>query len=78
MENSKDNYYTELCSTITDYNERNNMPLSNVNIREAILQVMREEEEEAITRTNKVTADTFSLKFSPQKESLTQYLRLRG
>ena len=33
MENSKDKYYTELCNTITDYNERNNMQLSNVNIQ---------------------------------------------
>ena len=44
MATSKDKYYTELCNTITDYNDRNNMPLSNVNICESILQVMRKDE----------------------------------
>ena len=32
METSKDKYYMEICNTLTDYNDRNNIPLSNVNI----------------------------------------------
>ena len=47
----------ETCNTLTDYNGRNNTPLANANIREAIRKVM---EEESMTDTNSVTADTFS------------------
>ena len=28
MANSKDKYYTEMCKTLTNYNDRNNIPLS--------------------------------------------------
>ena len=61
MENSKDKYYTELCNTITNYNDCKNTPLSNMNIWEEILQVMREEEEESMRDADNVTDDTFSL-----------------
>ena len=43
--------------TLTDYNDRNNEPLLNDNIREAISKVI---EEESISDTNNVTLDTFS------------------
>ena len=33
MEISRDRYYTEMYKTLTDYNYRNNTPLSNDNIR---------------------------------------------
>ena len=36
METSKDKYYTEMYNTLTDYNDRKNIPLSNAKIREAI------------------------------------------
>ena len=60
-----------MCNTTTNYNNRNNTPLSNVNTREEILQDIREEEdeEEAITDTNNVTADMFRLESSPQREN---------
>ena len=43
---SKENYYTELSNTITNFNDKNNTTLSNVKTQEAILKVMREDEEE--------------------------------
>ena len=43
MATSRDKYYTEMHKTLTDYNERNNEPLSNVKIREAIHKFMEEE-----------------------------------
>ena len=42
-------------NTIRKYNDQNHTPLSNVNIREVIDQVTREEKAEA----NNVTVDTF-------------------
>ena len=36
----------ELSNAITTFNDNNDMPLSNVNIWEAILKVMMEDEEE--------------------------------
>ena len=54
--------------TLTDYNNPNNTPLSNLNIQEAILQATREEEEGVITHANNFTADVFSLVLSPQRE----------
>ena len=43
--------------SLTDYNDRNNMPLSNANIWEAISKVT---EEESIVDANNITADIFS------------------
>ena len=57
MKTSKDKYYMEMCNTLTKYNDRNNTPLSNANILEAICKVM---EEESITDANNVTTNTFS------------------
>ena len=33
MATSKYKYYTEMCNTLTNYNDHNNTPLSNANIR---------------------------------------------
>ena len=57
MSTSKDGYYTEMCNTVTDYNDHNNNSLSNEKIREAISNVM---EEESIVDANNVTVDIFS------------------
>ena len=57
MATSRESYYIEIFNTLTDYNDRNNTPLSNDKIREAIHRVI---EEESIADANKVTADTFS------------------
>ena len=42
MDILKGNYRGVMYDTITKYNDHNHTPLSNVNIREAINQVMRE------------------------------------
>ena len=41
----KEKHYTEMSNTITTLYENNNMPLSNVNIWESILELMIEDEE---------------------------------
>ena len=41
MENANNKHWTEMYDTITNYNDWNNTPLSNVKIREAIVQVTR-------------------------------------
>ena len=66
MATSKDKYYMEMCNTLIDYNERNNIPLSKMKIQEAIRKVM---EEESITDGNNVAADTFSHAFNAQREN---------
>ena len=43
-ENSKEKYYTKLYNTITDFNDHNNTPLSSMDIWEAVLRVMKEDE----------------------------------
>ena len=63
---SRDRYYTELLKTLTDYNDRNNTPLSNANIRKAIRKAIGEE---SILYTNNVTADTCSHKYNIQREN---------
>ena len=56
MATPREKYHTEIYKTLTDYNECNNEPLSNENIREAIHKFM---EEESISDANNVTEDTF-------------------
>ena len=56
METSRDNYYTEMFNTLTDYNDRNNTPLSNLNIWEVIRKVI---EEESIADDNIAAMNTF-------------------
>ena len=43
MATLRDSYYTEIFKTLTDYNDRENTPLSNVKILEAIHKVIEEE-----------------------------------
>ena len=57
VETSKDKYYAEMCNNLTDYNDRNYMQLLKVKIREKIHKVM---EEESVTDSNNLAADTFS------------------
>ena len=60
MLEKKENYYVELSNTIINFNGNRYTKLPNVNIREAILKVMRKYEEESITDANNVTVDAFS------------------
>ena len=53
-------YYMELSNTINIFNDNNNTTLSYVNIWEALLKVIIEDEEESITDYCNVTADAFS------------------
>ena len=46
MATIKDKYYTKMLETLVYYNDRNNAPLSNENIRQAVNRVMVETEEE--------------------------------
>ena len=69
MGNSKGKYYTELYNTITNINNHNNTPLSSANIQEAVLEVMREDEEESITDAKNFTTYTSSLASSTQREN---------
>ena len=66
---SMEKYYMELSNTIKNFNEWNNTPLSNVNIQESILRVMREDEEVAITDAKNVNADKFSHASSSKREN---------
>ena len=56
MENSKGKYWSEMYDTVTDYNDRNHTSFSNAKIREAINQVILEEQAEV----NSLTVDMFS------------------
>ena len=47
MTNAKKKYWGEMYDTIIKYNDKHHTQLSNVNIRSAIDQVMREEEVKA-------------------------------
>ena len=53
----RDIYYTEMYKTLTDYNDHNNIPLSNDNIWEEIHKIV---EEESISYSNNITAGTCS------------------
>ena len=64
MENSRDKYYTEIYKTLDNYNDLNDAPLSNDNIREAIHKVIEEESD-----ANNVTVDTFSHTSNTQREN---------
>ena len=70
MLEKKEKYYTEMSNTITTFNEKNDAPLFNANIREAIVIFMMEDEEESITDANTVTADAFSHTSSSQRENV--------
>ena len=62
MATMKYKYYTKILETLVDYNDRNNAPLSNENIRQSVSRVMAETEEEerdARRNSNNVTMYTF-------------------
>ena len=50
-----------LSNTITNFNDNNNTPLSNMKIGETILRFMIEDEEGAITDATNFTADMCSV-----------------
>ena len=54
--NVKEKYQSEIYDTITNYNDRNHIPLSSANNREAINQLIMEEQAES----NNINVDTFS------------------
>ena len=66
MVTSRDWYYTEMVNTQTDYNDRNNTPLSNAKIIEVMRKVIKKE---YIVDSNNVTADTFSHTSNTQREN---------
>ena len=70
MENSWDKYYKELLRTITDFNNRNDVPLFNEKIQEAIHKVIVEEESDA----HNVTADNFSQTPNTQRDNSNSIL----
>ena len=53
--------------TLTDYNERNNIPLFNEKFLKAIRKVV---EEESISDANNVTTDTFGHMYNTQRENV--------
>ena len=62
MATTKEKYYTKKLETIVDYNDRNNSPLSNEKLRQAVSKFMVETEEvelDAERNANNVTMDTF-------------------
>ena len=46
MATTKEKYYTKMLETQVDYNDRNNVPLSNEKLIQAVSKVMAETEEE--------------------------------
>ena len=65
---SKEKYYKKLSDKITNFNDNNNTQLSNKEITEAVLRVMKEDEEGEITDANNITAYRFSHMSSSQIE----------
>ena len=56
MENPREKYYTKIYENLVDYNDRNDAPLSNDDVIQAIHKIIAEEEAGA----HNITADTFS------------------
>ena len=62
MATQRDKYYTKMYETLVDYNDRNDAPLFNEKIQQAILKVISEEESDARNINSDVhnlTMDTF-------------------
>ena len=57
MANPRDKYYTQLYETLVYYNDRNNAPFSNENIRQAIRKIMAGKEMDACN----ITLDSHSV-----------------
>ena len=70
MATSMDKCYKGMFKTLTDYNNRNNTPLSNAKFQEAIPQVI---EKESIEDANNITADTFSHASNTHRENANKY-----
>ena len=66
MATSRGRYYTEMIKTLTDYNDCNNTPLSNVTIRESIYKFVKEG---SMADSNNVAAYTFSNVSNTQREN---------
>ena len=63
ISNPRDKYHTKMYETLVDYNDRNDLPVSNDNIRQQIYKFIVEEEVDANNMTldtHSVTADIFS------------------
>ena len=69
MATTKEKYHTKMLETIVDYNDRNNVPFFNENIKQEVSKVMAETEEEerdAGRNANNVTMYTFCHKSPSQ------------
>ena len=66
MATSRDRYYTEIFKTLTDYNDCNNTPLLNTDIRETIRKSI---EQKSIANNNNVTTDSFNHKPNTQRDN---------
>ena len=71
MADSRYKYYTELLRAITHFNNPNNAPLTNENIREVINKVIAEEELDA----HNVTAGTFIQMSNTQGDNANTILK---
>ena len=58
MANSGDAYFTEIHDHINEYHDRHSQIFYSENIKEAVLRVMEQEEEEIIHNINNITRDT--------------------
>ena len=75
MEIPREIYYTEKYDTLVDYNDRNNEPLFNYNIRKAIHKVIAEEEADS----RNVTGDTFcQTPVTPNIQGENEYMILKS
>ena len=70
MSKSRDKYYTEFLRKITDFNNRNDAPLSNENIQGAMHKLIAEEEAD----DHNVAADTFIHMKNTQRDNANTIL----
>ena len=58
MATSGDEYFTEILDHLNEYNDRHGQVLSNKNLKEAVIRVFQEEEEDSKRNINNITCDT--------------------
>ena len=58
MATEDNEYFTDILDTLNKYQDRHGQRLSSKNIKEAVLRVMEEEEEEIKCNINNITCDT--------------------
>ena len=58
MATSGDEYFAKMLDHLNEYHNRHGQILSSKNIKEAVLRVMEEEEEEIERNINNITCDT--------------------